>query len=176
MRHSLFKAWAGACVLTMTLVSHAQRVQSAYGYDLMANLLPVLTLPVRKPSFFFLSRPTAPYPIVTFRRCSASKTNLPRNMWCFGLSIPMPERPSTLCVNTKPPTAPKNMSSSTRITNSLPTHAKVTPESAVLVSEHTAASFSFATGTSIANLSTAFNRPSFCRRTAFLPCLHLRQL
>jgi hypothetical protein len=61
MRHSLFKAWAGACVLTMTLVSHAQRVQSAYGYDLMANLLPVLPLPVRKPSFFFLSRPTAPY-------------------------------------------------------------------------------------------------------------------
>ena len=34
MRNSSFKVWALACVLTVPLLSHAQRVPSPYGYDL----------------------------------------------------------------------------------------------------------------------------------------------
>ena len=42
MRYSPFKAWALACVFTITPVSHAQRVLSGYGYDL--NGQPVIHL------------------------------------------------------------------------------------------------------------------------------------
>ena len=34
MRHSSFKTWALACVLTIVPVSHAQQMPTAYGYDL----------------------------------------------------------------------------------------------------------------------------------------------
>lgn len=42
MRYSPFKAWALACFFTITPVSHAQRVLSGYGYDL--NGQPVIHL------------------------------------------------------------------------------------------------------------------------------------
>lgn len=37
MRHSSFKAGGWACVLTIAIASHAQRVPSIYGYDLNAD-------------------------------------------------------------------------------------------------------------------------------------------
>jgi thiol-disulfide isomerase/thioredoxin len=45
MRYSPFKAWALACVFTITPVSHAQRVPSVYGYDVNGQPVTHLTAP-----------------------------------------------------------------------------------------------------------------------------------
>jgi thiol-disulfide isomerase/thioredoxin len=45
MRYSPLKVWALACMLTITLVSHAQRVPSAYGYDLNGQPVTRLAAP-----------------------------------------------------------------------------------------------------------------------------------
>jgi hypothetical protein len=45
MRYSPFKAWALACVFTVTPVSPAQRVPSAYGYDLNGQPITHLASP-----------------------------------------------------------------------------------------------------------------------------------
>ena len=45
MRHSPFKTWALACVFTITSVSRAQRAPSAYGYDLNGQPVTHLAAP-----------------------------------------------------------------------------------------------------------------------------------
>jgi hypothetical protein len=45
MRQSSFRVWALACVLAITLVSHAQRVPSAYGYNMNGQPVTRLATP-----------------------------------------------------------------------------------------------------------------------------------
>ena len=137
MRHAPFKVWALACLLTIAVVSHAQQVPSAYGYDLHGQPVTRLAVPGTEAIVLFFVASDCPISnryIPEMQRLENKFTTQHVAFWFVYPNVG--ETPDAVRQHEAAFGAEDHILLDPHHQLVALTHTKVTPESAVLVSEH----------------------------------------
>lgn len=140
MRRSSFKPWALACVLTATLVSHAQQVPSVYGYDLNGHPITRLAAAGTEAVVLFFVASDCPISNRYIPEIQRIESKFAAQHVVFWFVYPnVGETPEAVRHHEATYGAEGHILLDPHHTLVALTHAKVTPESAVLVPEHAGA-------------------------------------
>jgi len=140
MRYSPFEVWALACVLTITPVCHAERAPSAYGYDLNGQPVTRLAVPGTEAIVLFFVASDCPLSNRYIPEMRRLENKLATQHVVFWFVYPnVGETPDAVRQHEAAYGAEKHILLDPHHQLVALAHAKVTPESAVLIPEHTSA-------------------------------------
>jgi hypothetical protein len=137
MRQPSFKAWALTCVLTTMAVSHAQSVPSAYGYDLSGQPVTHLAAPNAQAVVLLFVASDCPISNRYIPEIQRIESKFSAQHVVFWFVYPnIGETPEAIRRHEAAYGAEDHILLDPHHMLVALTHAKVTPESAVLVPEH----------------------------------------
>jgi hypothetical protein len=138
MRHSFFKVSALVCALTVTLISHTQRVLPAYGYHINGQPIISLAAPSTEAIVIFFVASDCPISNRYIPELQRIKNKFAAQHVVFWFVYPnVGETPDAVRQHAAAYGAEKNTLLDPHHELVALTHAQVTPESAILVPEHT---------------------------------------
>ena len=137
MRYAPFKIWALACLLTVGLFSHAQPMPSAYGYDLHGQPVTRLAVPGTEAVVLFFVASDCPLSNRYIPEMQHLENKFASQHVVFWFVYPnVGETPEAVRQHETAYGAEEHILLDPHHQLVALTHARVTPESAVLVSEH----------------------------------------
>jgi AhpC/TSA family len=140
MRHSSLNAWALACVLTIVLVSDAQQMPTAYGYDLNGQPITSLSTPGTEAIVLFFIASDCPISNRYLPEMQRIVSKFAAQHVVFWFVYPnVGETSEAVRRHEAAYGAESHILLDPHHKLVAITHAKVTPESAVLVPEHAGA-------------------------------------
>jgi thiol-disulfide isomerase/thioredoxin len=137
MRHSYFKAWAFVFVLAITLVTHAQRVPSVYGYNINGQPITRLAAPGTEAIILFFVASDCPISNRYIPELQRIENKFAAQHVVFWFVYPnVGETPEAVRQHEAAYGPEKNILLDPHHQLVELTHATVTPESAILIPEH----------------------------------------